>query len=332
MTVYRNAQAAFLGELSEISARGETVTVRGTTTREIQAAVLELTAPCERVILVPGRNNSIFAAIAETMWVLAGRNDLDYLSAYLPRAPDFSDDGVTWRGAYGPRLRNWNGTDQIAEIRNLLDADPTSRRAVATIYDPDRDFVQSKDIPCNNWLHFLERDGKLHLNVTARSTDIWWGLSGINLFEWSVLLEVMAYWLGVDVGVLRFFTSSLHLYERHYRQADDVLRTAQPAIDTAYDPEVTTPRFATSWQDFDDVVREWMGLEARLRAGDDLDALGAQVADPLLRDFLTMLDIYWNHQRGADVTAIRAKIDRLGSVDLAAAAIEYIARNGSAVD
>jgi thymidylate synthase len=332
VTVYRNAQAAFLGELSEISARGETVTVRGTTTREIQAAVLELTAPCERVILVPGRNNSIFAAIAETMWVLAGRNDLDYLSAYLPRAPDFSDDGVTWRGAYGPRLRDWNGTDQIAEIRNLLDADPTSRRAVATLYDPDRDFVQSKDIPCNNWLHFLERDGKLHLNVTARSTDIWWGLSGINLFEWSVLLEVMAYWLGVDVGVLRFFTSSLHLYERHYRQAAEVLRAEKSAIGTTYGPDSTTPRFATTWQDFDDVMREWMGLEARLRAGDDLDELGTQVADPLLRDFLTMLDIYWNHQRSVDANAIRAKIGRLGSADLAAAATEYIARNGSAVD
>lgn len=332
MTIYRNARAAFLGELSEITARGETVTVRGSMTREIQAALLELTSPCERIILVPGRNNSIFATIAETMWVLAGRNDLDYLSAYLPRAPDFSDDGVTWRGAYGPRLRDWNGTDQIAEIRDILDADPASRRAVATIYDPDRDFVQSKDIPCNNWLHFLERDGKLHLNITARSTDIWWGLSGINLFEWSVLLEAMAYWLGVEVGVLRFFTSSLHLYERHYRQADKVLGAAQSDMGTPYDQDSITPRFATAWQDFDDVMREWMGVEARLRAGDDLDELGAQVTDPLLRDFLAMLDIYWSHQRGADGGAIRTKIGRLGSADLAAAATEYVARSESAVD
>lgn len=332
MTVYRNAQAAFLGELSEISARGETVTVRGTTTREIQAAMLELTAPCERVILVPGRSNSIFAAIAETMWVLAGRNDLDYLSAYLPRAPDFSDDGVTWRGAYGPRLRDWNGTDQIAEIRNLLDADPTSRRAVATLYDPDRDFVQSKDIPCNNWLHFLERDGKLHLNVTARSTDIWWGLSGINLFEWSVLLEVMAYWLGVEVGVLRFFTSSLHLYERHYRRAAAILGAEEPAIGTSYGSDSTTARFATTWPEFDDVMLQWMGLEARLRAGEDLDELDAHVADALLQDFLVMLDIYWSYQRGADPNSIRAKIAHLRSADLAAAATEYIARRGSKVD
>ncbi len=332
MTAYRNAHAAFLGELKEVSSRGELVTVRGSSTREIQAALLEITSPCERIILVPGRNNSVFAAIAESMWVLAGRNDLDYLSAYLPRAPDFSDDGITWRGAYGPRLRDWNGIDQVAEIRSILDADPTSRRAVATIFDPDRDFVQSKDIPCNNWLHFLEREGKLHLNVTARSTDIWWGLSGINLFEWSLLLEVMAYWLGVEVGTLRFFTSSLHLYERHFRRAEQILQLESFANRSFYDSQTTRPRFATSWQDFGEVMHEWMTLEAQLRAGKDLDELDVRIADPLLRDFLVMLDIYWSHCRGAESNLLRTKADLVGASDLAAAAIEYVERQELTVD
>jgi len=103
----------------------------------------------------------------------------------------------TWRGAYGPRLRNWFGVDQVAAVFQLLRADHASRRAVINLFDPSRDFAQSKDVPCNNWLHFLIRDGHLVLNVVTRSNDIMWGFSGINTFEWSVLHEMMAFWLGV---------------------------------------------------------------------------------------------------------------------------------------
>jgi thymidylate synthase len=59
--------------------------------------------------VLPGRNNNVFAQLAETAWVLAGRNDLAFLGHYLPRVADFSDDGRTWRGAYGPRIRRWGG-------------------------------------------------------------------------------------------------------------------------------------------------------------------------------------------------------------------------------
>ncbi len=105
-----------------------------------------------------------------------------------------------------PRLRNWKGgVDQVAQVRELLAASPDSRRAVISLFDPEIDFQDSKDIPCNNWLHFLVRDGRLHLNVAARSTDIWFGFSAINGFEWSVLLEMMARWLKLDVGTDLFY-------------------------------------------------------------------------------------------------------------------------------
>ena len=191
----------------------------------------------------------MFASIAESMWVIAGRNDLDYLSAYLPRAVEYSDDGRTWRAGYGPRLRNWNGVDQLAEVVSILRADVSSRRAVAAIYDPDRDFVQSKDIPCNNWLHFLVRDGLVDLHIAARSTDIWWGFSGINAFEWTLLLEMVAFWLGQEPGRLVFFTSSMHLYERHFDRARQILGQHS---DAQIDPHVGTarPAFATPWKCF----------------------------------------------------------------------------------
>jgi len=94
------------------------------------------------------------------------------------------------------------------------------------IYDPDRDFVESLDVPCNDALHFLIRDNKLHLLVFTRSNDIMWGWSGINSFEWSVLQRVMASILGVDVGQLTFTIGSLHLYQRHVKRARKIIDAA----------------------------------------------------------------------------------------------------------
>ena len=100
---------------------GDTVESRNGSTIELATQTITIEQPTQRFLHTPRRNNNPFAAIAETMWVLAGRNDLAFLTPYLKRAPDYSDDGgKTWRAGYGPRLRNWGGVDQLAEARSLL--------------------------------------------------------------------------------------------------------------------------------------------------------------------------------------------------------------------
>lgn len=76
---YRNAQSAFLAHAAEILSRGQAVDVRGAPTREVRHASITLLNPLERCIVIPGRNNNPFAAIYETLWVLAGRNDISTL-------------------------------------------------------------------------------------------------------------------------------------------------------------------------------------------------------------------------------------------------------------
>lgn len=323
MAVYRDVEQAFLAELRAVVDSGDPVEVRGERTRELRARLVEVSEIRSRHLTLPHRNNNVFAAIAESMWVIAGRNDLNFLSAYLERAIDFSDDGVTWRAGYGPRLRNWNGVDQLAEIVKILREDPLSRRAVASIYDPDRDFVASRDIPCNNWLHFLIREGRLDLHVAARSTDIWWGFSGINAFEWTLLLEVMARWLRCAPGRLVFFSSSLHLYERHFDRASRLL-ASQPDRNTSGEAE--QPRFDTDWEDAPAAWEEWMRLEAGIRSGQDLSALNCNLTDPLLLAYIQMIDLYWAAQNGAEAGLLDEKLAGLGDGRLAAAAREYLGR------
>lgn len=324
MPTFSNVNAAFVGMLDRVLTEGAKTESRVGPTIELVSQTIVIERPLERFVFAPGRNNNPFATIAESLWVLAGRNDLAYLTPYLKRAPDFSDDGgKTWRAGYGPRLRAWHGTDQLAAVRSVLRDSPNSRRAVASLFDPSEDFQESNDIPCNNWLHFLARGGRLDLNVAARSTDIWWGFSGVNAFEWSVAMEMMARWLGLEPGVLTFFTSSLHLYERHHGRARAVLARAD--VNAPYVGQ-SRRRYDTAWEDAPGVLARWMDLEESVRAGTDLDALAVPFDDPLLTEYLRAIDVYWSFRRQVPPAALEERLGLLGDSDVGAVAREFVNR------
>jgi thymidylate synthase len=316
MSAFRNAEHALIVLAREVMA-GPFVEVRGSNTRELIHQTVTLARPLERTIVVPARHNNVFAAIAETMWVIAGRSDIDFVTHYVPRAPSFSDDGLTWRGGYGPRLRDWNGIDQLAEVIRLLRRDPSTRQAVLAIFDPDRDYVDSRDIPCTNWMHFMIRDGVLHLEVAVRSNDLFWGFSGINTFEWSVLHEMVAHWTETVVGSVTFYISSLHLYERHFDRATDVAACLPRAT------RAPGARFGTAFDGLATELDALFTIETQLRLG-NLDADLDMVADPLLRDFAAMLRAYGTaaaHGTDAGVNALA----EVASADLVEAGRDYFA-------
>ncbi|MGG1154374.1 thymidylate synthase [Brevibacillus formosus] len=209
---------------------------------ELTPALIRVESPKERCLVIPYRNNNIIQTIAETLWVLGGRNDLEYLSKYLPRASSFSDDGETWRGAYGKRLKGWfGGVNQINDVMKVLRTDEYSARGVMILFDPSEDInLKYKDVPCNNWIQLSIRDNKLNMYVTVRANDLIWGFSGINFFEWTVLQEMVANWLGLEVGEYYHFAGFLQLYKRHYERANKMLehRLENDVYSFSYIPHV----------------------------------------------------------------------------------------------
>lgn len=322
----KNITYSFVAALEKILNNGTVVMTRGFEQIEILSQLLQIQSPQERVIVVPHRNNNIFALIAETMWVLGGRDDLAYLNHYLPRAIDFSDDGKTWRAAYGPRLRNWNGVDQFKEIARIISEDNNTKRAVMAIFDPQKDYVETKDVPCNNWLHFMSRDGKLHLNVTVRANDAVWGFGGINSFEWSILQEMMAFWTGNAVGQLSWFVGTLHVYKRHYKTAAKILNAFQHK--TLYDFGIESPKFSTPFSQFDHELKRFFALEARMRMNHDPKLLYEiqQVPDLLLRNSLEILYIYNRYLKDAPKEEIVELVEQLPTNDFKISVIEYFTR------
>lgn len=297
ITHYPNADIALRTLARYVTGHGALVPSRqGEPTQEALFEDFALDRPWEREVTSSVRRASVFAQIAETMWMFAGRDDIAWLSNYLPRAADFSDDGRTWRGAYGRRLRAWpkgdgsdDYVDQLAHVVELLRTDPTTRRAVLSIYDPARDTDPGKDIPCNDLLQFIWRNGRLNLHVFTRSNDLIWGWSGVNAFEWSALLEVVSELLKCDIGEIHFSITSLHIYEKHWERAASI--GAEPD----WDRGEKSPAFAFAGgvEAFDDLVEQWFSLEEKIRNGEDVFEEIAAFPEPMFRSWLQVIAYYW---------------------------------------
>lgn len=332
MAVYESPTHAFLDLMRSILEIGDTTIRRDQETKELQFQHITIFNPLRRCYLLPGRNDNIFAKVWETLWVLRGMSDIQWLKSYLPRASEFSDDGKTWRGAYGDRIRyfpvhNLVYMDQLEYIVEHLRNDKYSRQAVMSIWHPGIDTRPGKDIPCNNWLHFMivNQFGEdcLHLSVAQRSADIMWGWSNINLFEWSVLLQAMAIWLGVGVGDIHYTISNLHLYKRHYTRAEDIIRNF-PQI-TMYDCGIRPALISTTWQRFDSELDKLFHKEAIAR--DDVwKAIDWHQTDDEFFLSASIMAAIWHNWKDMSEEQLGIIIDKMPKTDLRVATIEYLMR------
>ncbi len=209
---------------------------RGQPVNEIVCASFTLTDPMARLIASPTRAVNYGFAVGELCWYLRGDEDLATMEYYNRRMPQFSDDGLTLNSAYGARILNCLPGHLVSQwemCRAELLRDPDSRRAVMVINQP-RDLVRantlgSKDVPCTLAIQLLIRDRRLHMSVTMRSNDVWWGLP-YDVFSFTCLQECFMLELrGIgcpvdDIGDYHHHAGSLHLYERHFEQAAEVVR------------------------------------------------------------------------------------------------------------
>ena len=210
-----SADAALHLALEHIEKWGTHRTSRGKVTKEVRGpSITTYTHPRHRVVFSPVRNANPFFHIIDAIWLLSGSNRAELPCAFLPSLAQYSDNGLTFHGAYGHRLRHLFGFDQIEATVQLLRDKPDTRQAVMSIWHPMHDLnVATKDVPCNDMLMFNLRNGKLDMTVCCRSNDAVWGAYGANVVQFSVLLEYMAALVGVPMGHYVQMSNSLHFYE-----------------------------------------------------------------------------------------------------------------------
>lgn len=189
---------------------------------EIFGAILVLRNPRARLSRSESKGK-VFSALGELFWYLSKANSLEFMEYYLPGIyADESDDKVSVRSGYGERLFGHNGIDQIQNVINLLKNKPTSRRAVIQLFDASDLLEDFNSIPCTCTLQFIVRDSKLNLLVNMRSNDAYLGLPH-DVFTFTMLQEIIARSIGVDVGLYKHCAGSLHLYEKHRKSAEAYL-------------------------------------------------------------------------------------------------------------
>lgn len=198
--------------LTEFLQRTDATTAsKGEFVEEI-GALLVLNNPRARLSRTESRGN-VFSSLGEFLWYLAGSNELSFIEYYIKLYPKYSDDQRSIFGAYGPRLFRMRGyVNQVDNIVQLLKRKPTSRQAVIQLFDAE-DIVEShKDIPCTCTLQFFVREGRLHMLASMRSNDAFKGLPA-DVFAFTMLQELIARSLGVELGIYKHAVGSLHLYE-----------------------------------------------------------------------------------------------------------------------
>lgn len=193
--------------MKEILSNGSKLSPRGLTTYELENAVIHLTEPRNAVPVGWGRKFSRGILAAEMMQWLSGTSDLKQLrSVSKDGFLNYSDDGVTLYGAYGPRAYH---TLERA-VRKLAE-DPDSRQAIAVLWGSE-EADQTKDLPCTLSWGFRIRDGGLHMTTTMRSSDAWRGIT-YDVPCMTRIGSVVAWSLGLELTDYYHLAHSLHVYE-----------------------------------------------------------------------------------------------------------------------
>ena len=215
-----NGVNGYVDLVQHVLEHGKEVAPRGQKTREIEDAIIRIDDVYNTLPLNINRGTVPGIGAVEACQLMSGTSFPDLVIAIGPQFKNYAEDNGVFHGAYGPRT---NGQYEV--IIDRLKADPDSRQAVATIWNPQYDLQpQKRDYPCTILHQFRIRDNKLNMSVYMRSNDVWLG-AAYDFFQFTRVQIAMASVLGIEPGKYAHHVGSLHIYEQHYAAADKLKKT-----------------------------------------------------------------------------------------------------------
>lgn len=285
-----NPTKMYLNAVNTLVNEGDTCSPRGKLIKELRPASVEFQNPFNRVTFLGSRRINPFFQIAESLWILSGRADVEWLTKFNTNMASFSDDGKWFNAPYGERIRSWNKNalhgviinpiDQMVDAYTKLLTDKDTRQAVIVISNPMFDNSKytigehGKDIACNLVITFKIRHDKLNMTVFNRSNDAHWGLWGANLCQFTTIQEVMLNWLkhsgnedfaNLEIGEYCQLTDSLHIYLDDYgaKCTTDVLEYYKKHSESDTEADFNCehePRMSLNAEQFDEFLSTFWGI------------------------------------------------------------------------
>lgn len=259
-----------------------------------------LQRPSEWGLFIPGRRINPFFALAEVVWMWSGKGGVEFIAYYNSSMKNFADGNIPYfNAAYGRRVRHYGYSelpfrdtpspmshgqlpepvevDQLDWVVSKLQADPETRQAAVTLWDPIKDnFHTSKDYPCNNMLYFSQREGKLNLTVVIRSNDLVWGVP-YNMIQFVHLQALIAGTLDYEIGEFTVMCNNLHVYESLYPETFETVKrfdASRYAVSDLYNDTLDMRWTLSAFGNF--VANHWDPIEKELRGMQDSHTLTKQ--------------------------------------------------------
>lgn len=132
---------------------------------------------------------------------------------------NYNNDTILLKDKDGKIFKVNNGctlfekVDQVDYLLHQLKNNPSSRRNITTLWNPD-ELDEMSLTPCVYETQWHVKDNKLHLEVRCRSNDLAIG-NPFNVFQYNVLQRMIAQVLGYELGEYIYHIGDAHVYTRH---------------------------------------------------------------------------------------------------------------------
>lgn len=236
ITAY-SANDAYSEMMSLLKKRSMESSPRGMKVKELLGLSVRIFNPRARIITENNRNFPLKGALAEFLWYMSENNKIKYILPYLKHWANYSDDNESVNSNYGYQWKY-----QLGDVIQKIKKDKYTRQSVVTLYDSRYSSYYGKDNVCTPDFQFLLRDEQLYLIVNARSRDVIRG-ECIDQFTFTLLQELVANELGVDLGWYQVNIGSLHIYEEHF----DLLNSQMSFGPIADSPDKTYLKYSDFW-------------------------------------------------------------------------------------
>jgi thymidylate synthase len=173
--------------------------------------------------LVTTKKLHLRSIVIELLWFLRGDTNVAWLKQNKVSIWDeWADEAGDLGPVYGKQWRDWEGpdgrhVDQIANLIDLINRDPGSRRQIVSAWNP-AELDRMALAPCHCLFQTQVSAGRLNLQLYQRSADVFLGVP-FNIASYALLTHMLAQQAGLEPGTFVWTGGDCHLYSNHLDQA-----------------------------------------------------------------------------------------------------------------
>ena len=206
--------------------QGKVVSPRDQKTLELTNLQVCLTNPKHSICTLKSRRLSRVYLNAELSWYRSGDMNIAGIKDYSSMWEKLADNQGYVNSNYGYWAKHHiveHTHTQFEWCLKSLVKDINTRRAVINYNQTDHKVDDVKDFPCTMYQQFYVRDNKLDSSVCMRSNDLIYGFC-YDVPYFTLLQKELAQKLDMSVGKYYHYTTSMHVYERHFSMLEQIIK------------------------------------------------------------------------------------------------------------